>query len=229
MPLLEVIACSVADAIAAEAGGADRLEIISHFELGGLTPPIDLVRQVLAAVRIPVRVMLRENAGFGITDAAEMDRLRAAARDLGELPIDGLVLGFLAGNQIDEQVLAELLALAPNLRATFHRAFEELPDPLAAARQLKVFAQIDRILTSGGPAPWEQKVTELAALEKAAAPEISILLGGGVGATAMSLIRGGTGIREFHVGRAARLPQTIAGAVSAESVAEMKRQLAVSS
>ncbi|MBK7599246.1 MAG: hypothetical protein IPJ07_12290 [Acidobacteria bacterium] len=49
--ILEVIACSVDDAVAAQSGGADRLEIISHFELGGLTPPINLVQDVVSSVK----------------------------------------------------------------------------------------------------------------------------------------------------------------------------------
>ena len=65
---LEVIACSVEDAVAAERGGADRLELISHYEVGGLTPPLELVQDVLAAVSIPVRVILREDESFFITD-----------------------------------------------------------------------------------------------------------------------------------------------------------------
>ncbi|MBZ5592386.1 MAG: hypothetical protein LAP39_09125 [Acidobacteriia bacterium] len=64
VPLLEVIACSVADAVAAERGGAGRLEIVRALEAGGLTPLLSLVKEIVAAVSIPVRVMLRENPGF---------------------------------------------------------------------------------------------------------------------------------------------------------------------
>src|SRR2546422_10888383 len=99
-PVLEVIACSVADAVEAEKGGASRLEVISHFERGGLTPPLDLVRDILVAVHLPVRVMLRESEPFAVTDQVEIERLCAAARALAALPIDGLVLGFLRDGEI---------------------------------------------------------------------------------------------------------------------------------
>ncbi len=64
MPILQVIACSVADAIEAQRGGAGRLEVVRAMDAGGLTPPVSRVREILAAVSIPVRVMLRENSGF---------------------------------------------------------------------------------------------------------------------------------------------------------------------
>src|SRR5262245_21014041 len=94
-PILEIIVCTVEDAVAAERGGANRLEIISHYEAGGLTPPFDLVREITSTVKIPARVMLRESEPFVVTDEGEIERLRDATRAFDELPIDGLVLGFL--------------------------------------------------------------------------------------------------------------------------------------
>ena len=132
--LLEVIACSVEDAVAAAQGGADRLELISHYEVGGLTPPLELVRQVLDAVSIPVRVMLRDEESFFITDPERRAALCRTARELAALPLDGVVLGFLrhgADGQvaIDLELLEEVLAAMPPIPVTFHRASEELAAP----------------------------------------------------------------------------------------------------
>jgi hypothetical protein len=77
-PILEIIACSVEDAIAAECGGANRLEIISHYEAGGLTPSFDLVRKITTKVKIPARVMLRESEAFVVADESEIGRLSDA-------------------------------------------------------------------------------------------------------------------------------------------------------
>src|SRR5215510_9196549 len=93
--ILEIIVCSIEDAVAAERGGANRLEIISHYEAGGLTPSFDLVREITSKVKIPARVMLRESEPFVVADKVEIERLRNAARALAQLPVDGLVLGFL--------------------------------------------------------------------------------------------------------------------------------------
>lgn len=218
--ILEVIACSVADALAAERGGAGRIELISRFDLGGLTPPLELVREVVKRVGIPVRVMLRESVDFEVRDESERARLCATARQLAATGIDGLVCGFLHNDEIDHQLLARVLASAPNLRVTFHRAFEQLRDPLAAIHRLKQYPQIDRILTSGAGATLAERIAQLAACERAARPEIAILAGGRLDAATVKAIRRQTGVREFHAGRGVRQPPTVDGAVDALRVRE---------
>jgi copper homeostasis protein len=219
VPLLEVIACSVADAFEAERGGAGRLEIISEFERGGLTPPPELVRNILAVVNLPVRVMLRGSDGFGVTEDAEVEGLCAAARELSKLNVDGVVLGFVRERAVDVALTAQILSCAPNLKATFHHAFEELGDKAEAIRELKSIRQVDRILAHGGRGNWMQKSERLAGYQRAAEPEITILAGGGVNAKIIELLFNTGGIREFHVGRAARDN----GAVHAARVRELIR------
>ena len=223
--MLEIIACSIEDAIAAEAGGADRLEIISHYEVGGLTPPVELVREIAARVKSPLRVMVRESEPFEVRDEAEIERLCQSARAFAELDVDGLVLGFLLGgehgNIIDHDLLGRVLACAPNTKATFHRAFEELPEPFSAIVEMSFHPQIDRILTSGGSRDWPDKVEEFAAYLRVAQSNIEILVGGGTDAEVIRLLKP-VGIREFHVGKAVREGQRIDGVVLAEKVRELK-------
>ncbi len=215
--LLEVIACSVNDAVAAERGGAHRLEIISHYEVGGLTPPVELVRQIAEAVNLPLRVMLRETEDFEVRSEREVETLCAAARAFAGLGVEGVVLGFLKDGGIDHELVARVLACAPNVRATFHRAFEELSDPLRAIAELKRHRQIDRILTSGGGDVWEDKRERFAVWQQAAQPEIEIMAGGGTDADVVNLLKP-SGIREFHVGRAVREGNQIDGLVLSERV-----------
>jgi copper homeostasis protein len=226
--MLEIIACSVEDAVAAEAGGADRLEVISHYEVGGLTPPLEMVKEIAARVKIPLRVMVRESEPFEIRDEHEIERLCAAAKTFAELGVDGIVLGFLKdaerGKIIDHDLLRRVLACAPNTKATFHRAFEELPEPFSAIAELKLHPQIDRVLTSGGSQDWRDKVADFADWQKAAQPEIEILVGGGTDAEAIHLLKP-VGIREFHVGKAVREGQNIDGVVLAYKVRELKELL----
>ena len=214
MPLLEVIACSVEDAVEAQAGGAGRIELVRDLGRGGLTPPIALIQEVLSAVSIPVRVMLRASENHQLDDESEIAALFEDALALASLPLDGLVLGFRRGPLPDLSVTARVLAAAPNLAATFHHAFEELSDPIAAIAQLKRLPQIDRILTYGGPGPWTSKIAALQAYLAAAGPEIRILAGGGIDEAAIRLLRRETQLQEFHAGRAARLPATAEGKVS---------------
>ncbi len=217
---LEVIVSSVADAIAAEAGGADRLELISRFEVGGLTPSLALVREVIAAVSIPVRVMLRESENFQINDEAEQRRLCALAVELAALRVDGIVCGFLRDGAIDHALLAQVLACAPHIKVTFHRAFEELKNPVAAIYELKRYPQVDRILTSGGVNRQEQ-ADYLNRCARAAKPEITMLAGGGMTAQIIRELRERTALGEFHVGTFVREPANVAGTVSASLVSQL--------
>lgn len=204
--------------MAAERGGAHRIELISRFGCGGLTPPLGLVREVTSRVRIPVRVMLRESEGFDVRDESERARLVWLARELTATGVDGLVCGFLRDGHIDHELFGRVLESAPDLRVTFHRAFERLRDPLAAIVQLKRYARVDRILTSGTGATLAQRVAQLAACEREATPEIAILAGGGMDLPTVQAIRRQTGIREFHLGRGVRRPATVDGAVDAALV-----------
>lgn len=225
--MLEVIACTLTDAVAADRGGAGRLEIISHYEKGGLTPEPGLVREIISTVKIPVRVMVRETESFFIKDEKIIERLCESARSFSELCVDGLVLGFLkeahGRTGIDHELLARVLSSAPNIKATFHRAFELLSDPLRAIVELKGHRQIDRILTSGGGDPWPQKGERFAEWERASRPEIGILPGGGVDSEVIKLLQGMTKIREFHIGTAAREGNRVDGAVRVERVKELVR------
>jgi copper homeostasis protein len=220
-PILEVIACSVSDAIEAEKGGAGRLEVIRDFAAGGLTPPLDLVREILAVVQIPVRVMLRENDGYTVSGAAEIEKLCATARELSKLRLDGLVLGFLRDSQVDLDVMSRILSHAPELKATLHHAFENAKDPYREIRAMKTQKQIDRILAYGGEGVWSEKIHRLAGYEREARPEIMILAGGGLNGQIIRTIRKATCIGEFHVGRAARTPPHTEGVVQAARVREL--------
>lgn len=217
-PVLEVIACSVSDAIEAQRGGAGRLEIIRDFERGGLTPPVKLVQDILDAVTLPVRVMLRESESYEAVGRVEKEKLYAAATGLSGLKVDGVVLGFLRKGQIDVQLTAAVLSCAPNLAGTFHHAFEEAEDQYTAIRVLKRLKQVDRILTSGGIGEWPEKMERLSRFQEEAGPEIEILAGGGLDEHSMRMICEATRIREFHVGRAAREPANRTGVVRSERV-----------
>jgi len=227
--LLEIIVCGVDDALAAERGGANRLEIISHYEVGGLTPSFDLVREITSTVKTPARVMLRESEPFVVTDDDEIESLCEAARAFAGLPIDGFVLGFLkdspSGPQIDHSLLSRVLACAPNLKATFHRAFEEAPDPFQAISELKRHPQIDCILSRGRGEAWESEVYRFIEWERAARPEIRMLLGGGTDEEAIEVFCKASPIRAFHVGKAVREQERIDGTVLAERVRQIDEQI----
>jgi copper homeostasis protein len=177
-----------------------------------------LVREIVANVATPARVMVRENGGFTVSGGAEMDRLRQTMAELAELPIDGVVLGFLEKGRVDLRTTEQLLRQAPSVKATFHRAFEETEAPFEDLAALESLQQIDRILSSGGPGDWPGKAAKLEALQQACT-RITILGGGGMTLEGVRYLRQHTSLREFHIGAAARMPATLSGAVAAKQVA----------
>lgn len=223
--LLEVIVTSAAEAQEAEAGGADRLELVRALDQGGLTPATRIVAQVVTAVSIPVRVMLRENPSMSIRNEAELAHLRACAGELADFQIDGFVLGFSKRGLLDRDSIYAVLEKIPRHSVTFHRAFEHISDPLHAIAELKAMRQFDRILTNGGEGPWRERIRTLIEWQTAAAPEIQILAGAGLTSYAIEELRNAPQIAEVHVGRAARVPQAVDGLISRERIAELKSAL----
>jgi copper homeostasis protein len=181
-----------------------------------LTPSFDLVAEIKQRVDIPVRVMLRERDGFGVTD--ESDRLCAAAERFASLEVDGFVLGFLKDGEVDVALTQRVLAHAPHTRATFHHAFEATRDKSSALSAIKQLPQVDRVLSHGGTDGLDQRVQRLEQYATMAVPELIILAGGGINNDAISQISRNTNIREFHVGRAARSQFQVEGSVQASLV-----------
>lgn len=221
--VLEVIVSSVADALEAERGGATRLEVVRDLHLGGLTPPIDLVREIKSAVALPLRVMVRENTGFETSGEVEIKRMCDEVVRLEELGVDGVVIGFLKDGVIDVELTNRILNCAPNLNATFHHAFEDAHDKLEALERIKCIPQVDRVLSHGGDV--SGRVERLATYDRLSRPGIKILAGGGIDANAIVEIKRGTGIREFHVGRAARSLNRVDGAVESALVRRLVQAL----
>ncbi len=224
--LLEVIVTSVAEGIEAEAGGANRLELVRQLDAGGLTPDLNLAANLLAAVRIPIRAMVREEATMSAGGAEALSRMQKTVAEFAGLPLDGIVAGFVKNRRVDAEAMRAILAAAPKCRVTFHRAFDEVTDPLAAIEELKHVPQVDRILTSGGNGSWPQRKKRLNDWQRAASPAIKILLVAGLDAQILADLRREPGLFEVHVGRAARVPRSVGGIVRREAVRTLKSALA---
>lgn len=202
-PQLEVIALSVADALAAERGGADRLEVVAAMDADGLTPDLALVRDLRAAVALPLRVMLRGRPGFG-TDAAELANLCRAAERLRAAGVDEFVFGFLdADGQLDRTAILALHAAAAPRHWTLHRAFDQARDAAAAFAQCRDLPDLDLILSAGSAAAIDAGLPELQARAAWQTPQLRWLAGGGLRLEHIAPLRA-AGISQFHSGRAVR-------------------------
>ncbi|CCB75147.1 Homeostasis protein [Streptantibioticus cattleyicolor NRRL 8057 = DSM 46488] len=204
-----MIALGADDAIAAEAGGADRLELVTDMAADGLTPGRATFAAVRAAVRIPLRVMLRASDGFTAGDAADVDALCSAAQALRAEGAEEFVLGFLTGDGApDLAALRALLGVLDGCRWTFHRAIDHCADRAALRARLAGLPGLDTYLTAGHPAGVDEGLPVLvaeAARGAAAEPGYGprILVGGGLRADHLPALRA-AGIDAFHVGGAVR-------------------------
>jgi len=222
--LLEVIVQTPADARAAQDGGADRLEVVRDIGVGGLTPAIAVVDAIQAVTHLPLRVMVREHAGFTIGDG-ELPALRAAVVALAARSVDGVVLGFARDGAIALAELYQVLEGAPPVAVTFHRAFDTLRTPVDAVDVLATAAQVDRILTDGGAGAPLERSRRLAALGARArwrGANLTIIAGSGVDDEALAVFRDTRCVREAHVGRAARADGSPGGPVSTERVRRLR-------
>ncbi len=208
---------SVADATAAEAGGADRIELVADLARGGMTPSLDVIDAVLAAVTIPVRVMVRATESHEILDAGVRRQLLRDAEAVASRPVDGLVCGFLRDGMPDLDLTAEMAAAANGVALTFHRAFDEALDQDAALSQLARAHAVDKVLTSGGAGEWAARRARLERWCGVGRP--TMLFGGGLTLDTLDAVAGVNGIREVHIGRAARAGGSVTGTVDAERVA----------
>ncbi|RLU86965.1 copper homeostasis protein CutC [Streptomyces griseocarneus] len=209
-PILEVIALTPEDAVAAQAGGADRLELVTDMAADGLTPAVETFAAVRDAVSIPVRVMLRAADGFSAGDAAALDALCADARALAAEGAEEFVLGFLTDDgRADLAAVSALTeAIGPRARWTFHRAIDRAADRDALRKQLASgeLPGLDTYLTAGSAAGVDDGIaTLLAEAGRADEPgyEPSILVGGGLQLKHVPVLLG-AGITGFHIGGAAR-------------------------
>jgi copper homeostasis protein len=221
-PLLEVIACTVDDAVAAEQGSADRIELVRDLARGGLTPDVAVVAAVLEAVRIPVRVMIREEEPFVVSDPGVARALCDAARAISQLRVEGLVLGVLdSAGGLDEPLLGRMLRDTRGVAVTFHRAFEDVADQAAGFAAMRRWPQIDRVLVNGGSGTAAQRVAVLRRLGSLAGDGIRVLSAVGSDRDLLAAVCAAPELGEAHVGRAARDPETVDAPVSAAKVAEL--------
>jgi copper homeostasis protein len=198
MTLLEVCVDSLPALERAQTRGAGRIELCERLDLGGISPSKEFLEQALAAARVPLHVMVRPRGGDFVYSDVEFEQMKRELQRLRDLPVAGAVFGVLLADQrIDLRRTRELVERARPLSVTFHRAFDCLPDKVAALEQL-IELGVERVLTSGGPPRAFDGRDMIRRLVAEADERIIVLPGGGVRADhAMHLVTE-TGVRELH-------------------------------
>jgi copper homeostasis protein len=198
--LVEACVATMATAFEAESAGAARLELCDDRAEGGTTPDPHLLARVRRGARLPVHVLIRPRGGnFVYTpgEGAAMLREIAQARQAGA---DGVVIGALdREGDVATGLVEELIEAARPGAVTFHRAFDQARDPVAALDTL-IRLGVERVLTSGQAADaWGGRAL-LGRLVRHGAGRIEIMAGGSIQATQVADIVREADVRELHVG-----------------------------
>lgn len=181
MTLLEICVDDAAGLETAIAGGADRVELCSVLELGGLTPTPGLIA-LAARVTVPVRVMIRPRPGDFVFSHADRDAMFADIAAVRAAGLDGVVLGAsLPDGRLDIDMLAALSAAASGLKRTLHRSIDLVPD-MAEAVEQAIELGFDTILTAGRACTAPEGIEQLALAHRVAAGRITIMAGSGINA-----------------------------------------------
>lgn len=197
--ILEACVETLEEALKARERGAHRIELCSRLDLDGISPSEEFVREVCAALIIPVMVMIRPREGDFVYSEDEITVMLREIDRAKALGASGMVFGVLtADNQIDMDQCRRLAERAFPLPVTFHKAIDTMEDPVMGVRQLLKCGGITRILTSGGKPTAREGAGKIREMRTAAAGRIIILVAGKVTGDNVEEIEALTGAEEFH-------------------------------
>ncbi len=207
--MLEICVDSLASARAAIAGGAQRLELCSALNVGGLTPYTALLRQIRAESSLPIRCLMRPRSGDFLYSKEELLLLADQITELRHAGADGFVLGCLTPlGDLDGAAMEPLLTAAQGCGLTLHRCIDVSRDPLQTYRDAAALG-FDTVLTSGAAASCQEGLEIIGALlalrDEMNGPEV--LIGAGVNARGIAALRSRfPGARAFHASCKTSLP-----------------------
>lgn len=221
--MLEVIATCLEDVKRIEESGGNRIELISSYTEGGLTPSYAFIKNAVKSVTIPIHVIIRPHAKSYIYTAEEIEMMKEDIQIAQKLGAAGVILGVLnEQKQIDEEKLMDLLSVVDGINVTFHRAIDEVNDLIGAVKTLRSFEKVTHILTSGGQGKIEDNISILSEMNKASQGDIQLIVGSGVTNENIKQLLSETGITEAHVGTAVRKNKSCFAEINQESIQELK-------
>jgi len=210
--VLEVCIDSAESAIAAQVGGAARVELCAHLEHGGTTPESGVIRSGRKSISIALHVMVRPRPGDFCYSNPEIDAMMRQIEQAKELGADGVVFGILTdGGEVDVGRTRKLLAHARPLSVTFHRAIDESENLLRAVDELRNLG-VDRVLTSGGKGNILENAGTIGDLVRRSAGVTRIMAGGGLNFDNVTEVVKKSNVREVHT-LSAVLEETSSGSV----------------
>lgn len=195
--LLEICVDDLAGVEAAVEGGADRIEICSALESGGLTPSPALLWRA-TRFGLPVHAMIRPRAGHFRLEPREVALMADDIRLMLDLGAAGIVIGaLLPDNRLDQAALAAFRRAAEDAVLVLHRAIDLTPDPITAIGQARDLG-IDKVLSSGGARTANEGAITLASMVAAAQGALAVIAGSGIRPDTVANLVAATGVGEVH-------------------------------
>ncbi|QEL54495.1 copper homeostasis protein CutC [Chromobacterium paludis] len=196
--VLEICAGSLASCLAAQQGGAQRVELCDNLLEGGTTPSYGLLALARDSLGIEVNALIRPRGGDFLYSALEFETMARDIELCRKLGVDGVVIGMLTEDgEIDGPGTRELAGLAGPMRVTFHRAFDMARDPELALEAV-IACGCHRLLSSGQAATALQGADLLSRLREQAGERLIVMPGAGVRAGNIAELARRSGCQEFH-------------------------------
>jgi copper homeostasis protein len=209
---VEICVGDMESAIAAQAGGADCVELCDNLSVGGTTPSAGLIAESCRRLSIPVHVLIRPRGGDFVYSEPELGVMRHDIEVAMALGAAGVVVGVLTGESVlDRQQMAALVNLARPIKVTCHKAFDQIVEPLEAIDTL-ITLGVERVLTSGGQPSAMEGAGMLARLVARAANRLTIMAGGRLSIANLETVITQSRVTAVHLGSAAS--RTIDGATN---------------
>jgi copper homeostasis protein len=197
-PLLEIAANSLGSALAAQDGGADRVELCANLSEGGTTPSHGTIAVTRDRLRIPLHVLIRPRAGDFYYDDADVEVMLRDIETCVALGCDGVVIGALdVEGDVDAPTCGTLIAAAGPLGVTFHRAFDVAGDQVRALDTI-IELGCERVLTSGGEGTALAGAERIAGFVEQAGSRLVVMAGAGIDAGNIREVAERSHAREIH-------------------------------
>mgnify|MGYP001598103810 FL=1 len=178
--IVEICANSIESVLIANKANADRIELCSGLNIGGLTPSTGLIELAVEKSKIPIHCLIRPREGHFIYDKYDFKTIIADITKMQSLGVSGIVIGVMTKEyKVNIKQLDEIIRVSKNLEVTYHRAFDSLKDP---EKELKILSSIgvSRILSSGGADSAIKGINRLIRWNSISSKSIEIQPGGGI-------------------------------------------------
>jgi copper homeostasis protein len=183
---------------AAKAGGADRIELCSGLDCGGITPSPALMKADLQSLELPVYVLIRPRSGDFCFSGGEFELMCKQIEQAKRAGATGIAVGVLHHDgRVDVERTRALVELARPMAVTFHRAFDETPDLFEALDNV-IETGADSLLTSGGAADVLSGADRIGALRKRAGDRVHVVAGGGLRLESLVEVVRRSGVYSLH-------------------------------